>query len=99
MTLDRGGDVRLRCPETDKFLLLYFVLKMKLIAGKAIIFVNSIERCYRVKLFLEQFTLNTWYGSRSRRYACPQPLRNAERAAFFFVRDHPRLVRAFSTAF
>ena len=32
---------------------------MKLIPGKAIIFVNSIERCYRVKLFLEQFTLNT----------------------------------------
>ena len=40
-------------------MLLYFILKMKLIPGKAIIFVNSIERCYRVKLFLEQFTLNT----------------------------------------
>ncbi|KAE8226056.1 hypothetical protein CF319_g1294 [Tilletia indica] len=43
--------------EVDKFLLLYVILKLRLIRGKAIIFVNDTERCYRVKLFLEQFGL------------------------------------------
>ncbi|ODN77948.1 ATP-dependent RNA helicase DBP9 [Cryptococcus amylolentus CBS 6039] len=41
--------------ERDKFLLIYVLLKLKLIRGKSIIFVNDIERGYRVKLFLEQF--------------------------------------------
>ncbi|KAK0531169.1 Rho GTPase-activating protein, partial [Tilletia horrida] len=43
--------------EVDKFLLLFVILKLRLIRGKAIIFVNDTERCYRVKLFLEQFGL------------------------------------------
>ena len=41
--------------ERDKFLLLFVLLKLKLIKGKSIIFVNDIERGYRVRLFLEQF--------------------------------------------
>lgn len=41
--------------ERDKFLLIYVLLKLKLIRGKSIIFVNDVERGYRVKLFLEQF--------------------------------------------
>ncbi|ORY29349.1 P-loop containing nucleoside triphosphate hydrolase protein [Naematelia encephala] len=41
--------------ERDKFLLIYVLLKLKLIRGKSIVFVNDIERGYRVKLFLEQF--------------------------------------------
>ena len=60
--------------EVDKFLLLYVILKLKLVKGKCIIFVNDVERCYRVKLFLEQFSikscvlnselpLNSRYGS------------------------------------
>lgn len=39
----------------DKFLLIYVVFKLKLVKGKSIIFVNSIDRCYRLKLFLEHF--------------------------------------------
>ena len=45
----------LHLSEVDKFLLLYVILKLRLIRGKTLIFVNSIERGYRLKLFLEQF--------------------------------------------
>ncbi|KAI1320637.1 ATP-dependent DNA/RNA helicase [Mortierella claussenii] len=45
------------CTETDKYLILYVLLKLKLLKGKCIIFVNDIERCYRLKLFLEQFSI------------------------------------------
>lgn len=45
------------CKENDKFLLLFFILKFKLIKGKCLIFVGSIERCYKLKLFLEQFSI------------------------------------------
>lgn len=41
--------------ETDKFLLAYVLLKLKLIKGKCILFVNDVERSYRLKLFLDQF--------------------------------------------
>ncbi|CAG8471484.1 15890_t:CDS:10 [Acaulospora morrowiae] len=46
-----------RCSEIDKFLLIYVILKLRLIKGKCIIFVNDIDRCYRLKLFLEQFSI------------------------------------------
>jgi ATP-dependent RNA helicase DDX56/DBP9 len=35
--------------------LLYVIVKLKLIKGKCIIFVGDVDRCYRLKLFLEQF--------------------------------------------
>ncbi|RKP03975.1 hypothetical protein CXG81DRAFT_8871 [Caulochytrium protostelioides] len=47
---------------TDKFLLLYFLLRMQVdpfASGKTLIFVNSTASCYRVKLFLEQFGIRT----------------------------------------
>ncbi|KAK8439764.1 ATP-dependent DNA/RNA helicase [Candidozyma auris] len=44
-----------RTTEFDKFLLTYVIYKLNLIKGKSLIFVNSIERGYRLKLFLEQF--------------------------------------------
>uniref|UniRef100_A0A6J0SL63 RNA helicase n=1 Tax=Pogona vitticeps TaxID=103695 RepID=A0A6J0SL63_9SAUR len=43
--------------EEDKFLLLYVLLKLSLVRGKVIFFVSTIERCYRLKLFLEQFSI------------------------------------------
>ncbi|KAJ1820617.1 ATP-dependent DNA/RNA helicase, partial [Coemansia sp. RSA 2599] len=46
-----------RCTEDDKFLLVYVILKLRLIAGKCILFVNDIDRGYRLKLFLEQFSI------------------------------------------
>jgi len=47
------------CVEDDKFLLIYVILKLKLLKGKCIVFVNDIDRCYRVKLFLEQFGIRS----------------------------------------
>lgn len=49
----------LRCSEVDKFLLTYVILKLRLIKGKCIIFVNDVDRSYRVKLFLEQFSIKS----------------------------------------
>ncbi|XP_077992489.1 putative ATP-dependent RNA helicase DDX56 [Glandiceps talaboti] len=54
---DRLSQYHIKCKEEDKFLLIYTLLKLKLVRGKTIVFVNSIERCYRLKLFLEQFSI------------------------------------------
>lgn len=51
--------IALRCAEDDKFLLAYVIFKLKLIKGKCIIFVGDIDRCYRLKLFLEQFGIRS----------------------------------------
>lgn len=48
-----------RCGEDEKFLLVYVIFKLKLIKGKCIIFVGDIDRCYRLKLFLEQFGIRS----------------------------------------
>ncbi|XP_034048554.1 probable ATP-dependent RNA helicase DDX56 [Thalassophryne amazonica] len=45
----------IKCAEEDKFLLIYTLLKLQLIRGKTLLFVGSLERCYKLKLFLEQF--------------------------------------------
>lgn len=37
----------------------YVIFKLQLIKGKVIIFVGDVDRCYRVKLFLEQFGLKS----------------------------------------
>uniref|UniRef100_UPI00398F0376 probable ATP-dependent RNA helicase DDX56 isoform X1 n=1 Tax=Pristiophorus japonicus TaxID=55135 RepID=UPI00398F0376 len=47
----------IKCEEEEKFLLVYTLLKLSLVRGKTIIFVNFIDRCYRLKLFLEQFSI------------------------------------------
>ncbi len=43
------------CAEDEKFLLMYVIFKLRLIKGKCIIFVEDVDRSYRLKLFLEQF--------------------------------------------
>lgn len=45
--------------EADKFLVLYVLLKLKLVKGKSLIFVNTVERGYRIRLFLEQFGIKS----------------------------------------
>ncbi|KAI0773230.1 hypothetical protein BD413DRAFT_612127 [Trametes elegans] len=47
------------CSEVGKFLLTYVILKLRLIKGKCILFVNDVDRCYRLKLFLEQFSIKS----------------------------------------
>uniref|UniRef100_A0A4W5ML94 RNA helicase n=1 Tax=Hucho hucho TaxID=62062 RepID=A0A4W5ML94_9TELE len=48
-----------QCEEEDKFLLIYTLLKLRLVQGKTLVFVGAVERCYRLKLFLEQFSIPT----------------------------------------
>ncbi|KAJ3804267.1 P-loop containing nucleoside triphosphate hydrolase protein [Lentinula aff. lateritia] len=48
-----------KCSEIDKFLLTYVILKLKLVRGKSILFVNDVDRSYRLKLFLEQFSIKS----------------------------------------
>ncbi|KAJ3214025.1 ATP-dependent DNA/RNA helicase [Dinochytrium kinnereticum] len=48
--------------EPDKFLITFFLLKLKVFpfgTGKTIIFVNDTDRCYKLKLFLEQFGIKS----------------------------------------
>lgn len=40
-------------------MLTYVIFKLKLLKGKCIIFVSEIDRCYRLKLFLEQFGIRS----------------------------------------
>ncbi|CAL5868090.1 uncharacterized protein PFLUO_LOCUS2313 [Penicillium psychrofluorescens] len=59
---EKGGGVSqfvVKCAEDEKFLLTYVIFKLQLIKGKVIIFVGDVDRCYRVKLFLEQFGLKS----------------------------------------
>ncbi|XP_068190270.1 probable ATP-dependent RNA helicase DDX56 [Antennarius striatus] len=45
----------IKCEEEDKFLLIYTLLRLRLIQGKTLMFVGAVDRSYRLKLFLEQF--------------------------------------------
>ena len=38
---------------------MYVIVKLNLIKGKCIVFVGDIDRCYRLKLFLEQFSVRS----------------------------------------
>lgn len=63
--------------EEDKFVLLNGLFKFKLLNGRTLIFVNSVNRCYKLKIFLEQFgiksvLLNSELPLTSRCYAIDQ---------------------------
>ncbi|XP_075962917.1 putative ATP-dependent RNA helicase DDX56 [Anarhichas minor] len=45
----------IKCEEEDKFLLVYTLLKLRLVQGKTLVFVGAVDRSYRLKLFMEQF--------------------------------------------
>lgn len=45
--------------EVDKASILYALLKLHLIRGKTIIFVNTVDKCYKIKLYLEQFGIRS----------------------------------------
>lgn len=48
-----------KCAEDEKFLLVFVIFKLKLVRGKTIIFVDDVDRSYRLKLYLEQFGINS----------------------------------------
>ncbi|KAG8182374.1 hypothetical protein JTE90_010738 [Oedothorax gibbosus] len=56
---DRLVQYHIKCEEEDKFVLIYALLKLRLIQGKSLIFVKSVDRCYRMKLYLEQFGIKS----------------------------------------
>lgn len=45
--------------EEDKFVLLYSIIKLQLVKGKSLIFVNTVNRCYKLKMFLENFGIRS----------------------------------------
>ena len=47
----------IKLEEEDKLVLIYALFRLELIRGKTLIFVSSVDRCYRTKLFLEQFSI------------------------------------------
>mmetsp|Transcript_49941 Transcript_49941/g.120988 ORF Transcript_49941/g.120988 Transcript_49941/m.120988 type:complete len:746 (+) Transcript_49941:159-2396(+) len=49
----------LSLPRRDKNLVIYTFLKLGILKGKGIFFVNSTDGCYRLKLFLEQFHIRS----------------------------------------
>ena len=49
----------IRAEREDKFLLIYALLKLNLLEGKSLIFVNTIDSCYNLKLFLEKFSIRS----------------------------------------
>lgn len=49
----------LRMPKKDKNLIIYVFLKLGLLRGKGLFFVNTTDAGYRLKLFLEQFHIRS----------------------------------------
>lgn len=59
---DEDGTLKqfyLRLPNKDKQLVIYVFLKLGLLKGKGLFFVNSTDAGYRLKLFLEQFHIRS----------------------------------------
>ncbi|KAJ3447154.1 atp-dependent RNA helicase ddx56-related [Anaeramoeba flamelloides] len=49
----------IKVTEDDKFLLLYVLLRLGQLQTKALIFVNDLNKSYRLKLFLERFSISS----------------------------------------
>lgn len=49
----------LRISENERYLIIFVVLKLRLIKGKCILFVNSVDKSYKLKLFLGQFGIDS----------------------------------------
>lgn len=56
---DRLIQYHIQCEEEEKFVLINALFKLNLIHGKTLIFVKSVDRSYKLKLFLEQFGVKT----------------------------------------
>ena len=56
---DQLAQYHISCQEDEKFVLLIALIKLNLLCGRTIIFVNSLKRCYKLKIFLEQFAVRS----------------------------------------
>ncbi|KRX57169.1 putative ATP-dependent RNA helicase DDX56 [Trichinella sp. T9] len=52
---DQLTQYHISCNEDEKFVILCTLFKLKLIKGKTVIFVDTIDRCFKLKLFLNTF--------------------------------------------
>jgi len=58
--MDSHTDVYLNISkENDRYIVLYTLLKLGLISGKVLIYTNTVETGYKVKLFLEEFHMHS----------------------------------------
>ncbi|VVC41385.1 Hypothetical protein CINCED_3A012794 [Cinara cedri] len=57
--LSQLSHYKLNAEEEDKAVILYCCFKLNLVKGKTIVFVNTVDKCYKLKLFLEQFGIHT----------------------------------------
>ncbi|EDQ93088.1 uncharacterized protein MONBRDRAFT_19343 [Monosiga brevicollis MX1] len=74
---DQLKQYKLYCEPSERLLHLCALLKFQLVRGKTLIFVNDIDSCYRVKLFLDKFgirccVLNSELPLNSRRHIVSQ---------------------------
>ncbi|KYQ99970.1 putative RNA helicase [Tieghemostelium lacteum] len=53
------SEYSIKCAEVDKFLLVFSLLKLRLMQGKILFFVNDTDNCYKLKLFLERFHIKS----------------------------------------
>ena len=49
----------IHCEQEQKFVLIITIIKLQLLVGRTIFFVNTVEQGYRLKLLMEQFHLKT----------------------------------------
>ncbi|KAJ5076685.1 atp-dependent RNA helicase ddx56-related [Anaeramoeba ignava] len=49
----------IKCEEKDKYLLIYVLIRLNQIQRKALIFTNSIDHSFKLKLFLERFSISS----------------------------------------
>ena len=54
LTSSKLTQYHVQCTREEKYTLMYALLKLKLIQGRTLIFANSVDNCYRLRLFLEQ---------------------------------------------
>eukprot|EP00927_Polykrikos_kofoidii_P006240 TRINITY_DN12537_c1_g1_i1.p1 TRINITY_DN12537_c1_g1~~TRINITY_DN12537_c1_g1_i1.p1 ORF type:complete len:735 (-),score=185.10 TRINITY_DN12537_c1_g1_i1:108-2312(-) len=47
------------CHKQDKYLVLYTLLKLKLVSGKTLLFVKNVDEAYKLRIFLERFSINS----------------------------------------
>jgi len=53
------SEYSIKCAEVDKFLLVFSLIRLKLMQGKILFFVNDTDHCYKLKLFLERFHIKS----------------------------------------
>lgn len=56
---DELAQYHINCQEDEKYVILIALIKLNLLRGRTIIFVDSVKKCYKLKIFLEQFMIKS----------------------------------------